>query len=166
MYFIIFGIGAGLILLSLLLGGIFDFGDFELDGFSFSVFLKPTIISVFMVVMGGIGLIAAPRIENGLLVFAISAGGALVVSTLINMLVLIPMRKAQNTSSFHQCDTIGLTAEVSLPIPQNGFGKIRYNVSGSTVTSPAVSEDGNSIPLGEKVKIVRIEKGGYICHRL
>jgi membrane-bound ClpP family serine protease len=62
-------------------------------------------------------------------------------------------------------DTIGIAAEVISKIPESGFGKIRYNISGSVVTSPAKSEDGSAISGGEKVEIIYIEKNTYFVRR-
>jgi membrane protein implicated in regulation of membrane protease activity len=80
-------------------------------------------------------------------------------------LVIVPLNKAQNTSAFDKQATIGTWAKVISPIPQGGYGKIRYSVSGSVVTSPAKSEDGGEINSGENVAIVYIEGNTYFVKR-
>jgi membrane-bound ClpP family serine protease len=87
------------------------------------------------------------------------------VAGLLNRFVIIPLYKAQNTSAFNMQDTIGTHATVISPIPQGGYGKIRYNISGSVVTSPAKSEDGREIKAGEAVDIIYVEKNTYFVRK-
>lgn len=166
MYFVMFGIGVGFVVLSFLLGEFGDFGDIE--GPSFLSFLKPSIIAIFLVVTGGLGLLIEPRVDlifGGGIVLFISVLSGLFVAGLVNRFVLVPLRRSENTSSFHKQDTVGTMAEITSPIPQGGYGKIRYSVSGSYVTGPAKSDDGNAIPCGEKVEIIYIEKNTYFVRR-
>ncbi|MCL2578329.1 MAG: hypothetical protein FWE27_09865 [Defluviitaleaceae bacterium] len=169
MYPILFGIGAGFILLSLFIGEIGDVGELELgdvDGGSVFSFLKPSIIAACMVVMGGVGMILTPyMIGGGGIVLFISALSGLAIGGLLNRFILIPLRRAFNTSAFNKQDTIGVVAEVVSPILKGGYGKIRYNISGSYVTSPAKSEDGNEIKCGENVEIIYIEQNTYFVRR-
>ena len=163
MYLILFGVGAGFIIISLIIG---ELGDVEAPlGFTF---FKPKLIAIFMVVMGGLGFLLTPNFDfigGGGIVLFISFFSGLAIAGLINRFVIIPMQKAQNTSAFHVQDTIGTFAEIISPIPQGGYGKIRYNVSGSVVTSPAKSEDGSAISQGENVEIIYIEKNTYFVRR-
>ncbi|MCL2386116.1 MAG: NfeD family protein [Defluviitaleaceae bacterium] len=163
MYFVIFGVGAGFILISLIVGELF-----EIEGTSVFSFMRPTLIAIFMVVMGGLGLLLTPRIDwvggAGIVLF-ISVVSGLLIAGLINRFILIPLHKAQNTSAFNIQDTIGVVAEVVSPIPQGGYGKIRYNISGSVVTSPAKCDDNSAIACGETVEIIYIEKNTYFVRR-
>jgi len=159
MYLVLFGVGLGFVVLSLVIGNFFSG-----EGIGFSIF-QPKLIAAFMIVTGGLGLLLTPRLGTigggeGLVLFA-SVTGGLVVAALINRFVIIPLNRAQNTSTFDKQATIGVSAEVVSKIPQGGYGKIRYNISGSTVTSPAKSEDGNQIQSGEYVEIIYIEKNTY-----
>ena len=161
MYLVMFGVGLGFIVLALLIGEVA-----EMDGSVFG-FLKPSLIAIFLVVMGGLGMILTPRLEGlPLLVAVIGFMGALFVAGVINRLVIIPLQKAQNTSAFNMQDTIGIQATVISPIPRGGYGKIRYNISGSVVTSPAKSEDGAAVKAGEAVSIVYVEKNTYFVRRV
>ncbi|MCL2400039.1 MAG: hypothetical protein FWC91_09920 [Defluviitaleaceae bacterium] len=154
MYLILLGVGAGFVLLSLIFGELA-----ELEGTVFS-FLRPTVIAVFLAVMGGVGLILTPRLES-YFVFGISAVSGLFVGFLLNRLVIVPLHKMQNTSTHDKQDLIGTTAKVALTIPQNGYGKIKYTVSGSVVTSPAKSDDGSGINKDTDVTIMYIQDNTY-----
>ena len=164
MYIVLFGVGAVFIILSFFIGGLVDT---EFEGPAFFAFLKPMLVAIFLVVVGGLGMLLAPHFDfgGGLLLFICAISG-FAVAGVVNRFILIPLHRAQNTSAFHIQDAIGATAQVISPIPQGGYGKIRYNVSGSTVTSPAKSEDGNQINSGEAVEIIFIEKSTYFVRRV
>ena len=162
MYFVFFGVGAGFVIISLLVGEISDVA------FPLPTFLKPMILATILVVTGGLGLMLTPRFDMpgaGGIVFLISALGGMAAGGLLNRFVIVPLHRAQNTSTFNMQDTIGLVAEVISPIPRGGYGKIRYNVSGSVVTSPAKSEDSEPIPAGQTVEIIYLEKNTYFVRR-
>ena len=141
MFLIFFIVGLGFILLSV----IFDI-FFDGPGSPISIF-QPKLIAIFLAVMGGVGLMlnnswgSAPFI----IVLTISAFSGLIIAALLYRLVIIPLYRAQNTSAHDKQATIGVAAKIISPIPQGGYGKISYNISGSTVTSPAKSEDGGEI---------------------
>jgi len=162
MYIVFFGVGIGFLLLSLFADAMLDF-----EGFGFAL-LQPKIIAIFMLVTGGVGL--ALNAQSGFvlmptIILVISVVSGLLVAGLIYRFVIIPLKKAENTSTFNKEDTIGSTAEVVSPIPKGGYGKIRYNVSGSFVTGPAKSEDDSEVKTGEKVFIMDIDKGTYLVRR-
>ena len=160
MYMVMFGVGVGFIVLALIIGQVAEF-----EGTMFG-FLRPSLIAVFLVVMGGVGLILTPRLDGLVLIVAlISFFAALMVAGLMHRFIMVPLERAQNTSTFNMQDTIGINATVISPIPQGGYGKIRYNVSGSVVTSPAKSEDGAAIHAGDVVSIVYVEKNTYYVRR-
>ncbi|MCL2202366.1 MAG: NfeD family protein [Defluviitaleaceae bacterium] len=160
MYLIMFGVGVGFIVLTLVIGEVA-----ELDGAVFG-FLRPSLIAVFLVVMGGFGLLLTPRLEGlPFIVMVISFVCGVIIAGLLNRFIIAPLYKTQNTSAFNMQDTIGATASVISPIPQGGYGKIRYNISGSVVTSPAKSEDGTAIKAGEHVSILYVEKNTYFVRR-
>ena len=162
MYVIFFGVGIGFILISVVIGELV-----EVEGGVFS-FLRPTLIALLLTVTGGLGLLLTPRLEETYgagFVLTISALSGLFVAFLVNQFIIRPLHKAQNTSAFYKQTVIGTMATVISPIPPGGYGKIRYSVSGSVVTGPAKSEDGEEVKNGESVDIVYIEKSIYLVRR-
>jgi len=161
MYVTLFVVGVGFILVSFLL-------DVSTESHSgpLAIF-QPKLIAVFLMVAGGMGMILSARLDmfGGTFVFTISALSGLIIAGLIHRFIIIPLFKAQNTSAHDKQATIGTWAKVISPIPQGGYGKIRYNISGSVVTSPAKSEDGGEIKNGENVAIVYIEGSTYFVRR-
>jgi membrane protein implicated in regulation of membrane protease activity len=162
MYVIFFGIGVGFVLISFLLGAVVDCDSGNGNG-PLAIF-QPKLIAAFLTVTGGAGIILSSWFDSlfsAPIVFAISVLSGLIIAGLLNRLVMIPLQRAQNTSAHDKQATIGTWAKVISPIPQGGYGKIRYSVSGSVVTSPAKSEDGGEIKNGENVAIVYIEGGTF-----
>jgi len=161
-YTIAFGVGLGFIVISLIAGEMM-----ECHSGPFS-FLQPILIAVFLTVGGGVGLLLSGRVENAVWawnVLGISIMSGFLVAAAINRFVMVPLRKAENSSSFNIQETIGKMASVISPIPQGGYGKIKYNISGAVVTSPAKSEDGNEIRNGENVEIIYISENTYYVRR-
>jgi len=159
MYFIFLGIGAGFILISLIIGELF-----EVEGVRFS-FLSPTLIASALGIMGVTGLFLTDLVP-GPFVFFFSASAGIAVSFLMNHFILKPLHKIQNTSTHDKHDLIGTIAKVALSIPQNGYGKIRYTVNGSIVTSPAKTENGDGIKKDTEVSILYIKDNTYYVRAL
>ena len=161
-YFILFGVGIVSIVLSFVVGNFFS-----AEGVGFSI-LQPKLVAAFMLVTGGMGLLLTERLGTiggpGFVLF-VSVASGVAAAMILQRFIIVPLTNAQNTSTFDMQATIGVTAEVISKIPQGGYGKIRYNISGSTVTSPAKSEDGNQIIAGEYVEIIYIEKNTYFVRK-
>jgi len=154
MYLILFGIGAGFILLTLIFGELFEFES------SMFAFLSPTIMAVTLTIMGGLGMLLTDRMGSTI-VALVSAGGGLVGGGLLHLLVIAPLHRMQSTSAHCKQELVGTVATVALTIPKGGYGKIKYNVSGSFVTSPAKCESGGSIRRDAEVVILYIEDNTY-----
>ena len=158
MYLVMLCVGAGFIVISLVAGELF-----EIEGTGF-FFVRPILIAAFLAIFGATGLVIGQAF-GPTITFAISISVAFIIAFLINRLVIVPLYKLQNTSVHDKQSLIGIGAKVSSPIPQGGYGKIRYSVNGSIVTSPAKCEDGGEIKVDESVTIRYIEKNTYFVKR-
>ena len=158
LYYVFFCIGVVYTLISLILGGIFDGldigGEGGFDGFLSG--LKPILIISFAIVFGGIGLLTIES-WSWSISLGISAGSALFVSYIINRFVVVPLYKAQNTSSPRQNELIGNSGRVVNTIPENSFGSISYCYRGNSFTSAARSLKGERIEQGKEIFIIKIE---------
>ena len=160
MYSTFFLVGIGFIVVSFFLGAIAEAESGPL------AILQPKLIAVFLTVMGGVGMIVSPMFyPSASLILTISVLSGLIIAGLLHRFVIMPLHRAQNTSAHHKQEVIGTIAKIISPIPKGGYGKIRYNVSGAVVTSPAKSEDGGEINNGENVAIVYIEGNTYFVRR-
>lgn len=160
LYTICLSIGVVYSVLSVLLGGIFDI--FNLDGnfdFPFASFLRPIIIVTFLTIFGGVGFLTYDSFFMVSLAFAFLSG--LIASFIMWKFILIPLQKAENTSSAKREELIGIEAVVLETIPVKGVGAITYSINGNKYSSPAKSVDDDKIPRFEKVLIVRIENSTF-----
>ena len=135
-----------------------DGGDFSVGRI---VALKPSTLSAFATVFGGVGMIA---LRNDLsmpraVIWASVLG--LIAMLFLTHLIINPLRRAQNTSSVSQDNLIGYTAVVSLAMEAQRFGQISYSVNGNKYSAPAKSYTGSLIAKGATVTVVAIVKGVF-----
>ena len=160
LFFVSFGIGAGFVLISFLIG---EFsGEIETD--STLAFIKPSVVSTFLIVFGLVGILLEAFFAFSTFAavnFGIAFFAGFVSSLALNRFVLIPLRKLENTSAVDRQMLIGQSAVVIEKIPQGGFGKISFTISGNKHNAPAKAEDGSEIGRHSKVEIIYIEKSTY-----
>jgi len=154
MYLALLILGMGFIVLSLIFGEALPF-----EGIG-GAFLKPVVIALALAVTGGVGLILAPM-WGSYMAFPFAAAAGLFAGFLLYRFVILPLKRIEHTSSHDKQSLIGSSAMVVLGIPQGGYGKIKYNVTGSYVTSPAKSEDGVKIEKDTEVVIAYIKNNAY-----
>jgi membrane protein implicated in regulation of membrane protease activity len=161
-FFVLFGVGLGYSVIAFIFGNVLNAADVDTD---FSVGgtvspLKPTVIAAFITAFGGSGLILArimPPYGSLPLAGLVGVG----VAFALFKLVVVPLSKAQNTSTVEIQSLIGHPAKVTIKIPQGKFGKIVYRVDGNTYSAPARAEDGKEIRRDAEVEIVYIENNTY-----
>jgi len=154
LYLTLFLIGTGFVVISLFFGEVLDFAT---TGF---FFLKPKVLALVITVMGGVGMILTPRMGS-YMAFPISLASGLFAGFLVYRFVIVPLMRLQHTSTHDKQSLIGSMAKVALTIPQGGYGKIKYTVNGSFVTSPAKTEDGSGINKDTDVVITSIKNNAY-----
>jgi membrane protein implicated in regulation of membrane protease activity len=156
-----FFVGIGLMLLSLIFGNIFevigiDGLDLDFDiGLSLFIPISPILLIFFITVYGGVGWLiwnAFPALGVIFIILLAFAAG-IVLSTLMNLFVIRPLKKAQNTSTPDSEDLVGLRAKVTETILENGFGEISYVINGNSYTSPAKGIHGEAFKAGQEVVI-------------
>ncbi|MDF2803524.1 MAG: NfeD-like [Anaerocolumna sp.] len=161
-----FLVGVALIVLSLFFSTALDaLGmeglDLDIDFLGNSIFIpiSPTLIILFLSVFGGVGWILTDYVIFFSVFFEvlIAVLSGLFVSIVIHLLVLRPLKKAQNTSTPDAKELVGLNAIVSETIFKDGFGEIRYVINGNSYVSPAKSTNGGEIIIGKDVAICWIE---------
>ncbi len=161
---ICFFVGIGLTLVSLITGqfsdifGVdgFDIGDIGID---FLLPLSPMIYVLFCTVFGGTGLIllkVCPSLSS-IIILVIAIFTGIIISTGFYRGIIIPLKKAQNTSAPAQEELIGVLAKVQESIPENGYGEISYVVNGNSYIAPARTTDGHKVQKGCEVTICWIE---------
>ncbi len=125
---------------------------------------KPIVIASFFIVFGGTGMMGERFgwTFGQALGFALVLGG--IVSTGLFKGVVEPLYRLQNTSAATRDQLIGLSALVTTPIYENGFGTISYRINDNIYNAPAKSLTGKYIAQGEKAVIVKFEGKAFIVH--
>lgn len=162
-----FFVGLGLVILSFIAGSLLDFLgidgiDLDLDMFGpdISLPLSPRLLILFVTVFGGIGwiLMNSNHPLSAFLIILIAAASGLAASLLFQIAIIIPLKKAENTSAPDTEELIGVLARVTERVPEKGFGEITYIVNGNSYTAPAKSTTGEAIKKGDDVSICWIEE--------
>lgn len=168
-----FLVGTVYTVISFLLGQLFDFididGDIDFDGDASGVNispLKPIVIVAFVTVFGGIGTIMMKIGLAAIIALVISLLSGLLIAFIIYRYIVVPLYKAQNTSSASQQELIGLKAKMKLGAKDDKFGRITYAINGNSYSSPAKSIDGKEIHTNEDVVIIDIKKNIFFVDKL
>jgi hypothetical protein len=127
-----------------------DVGGHEVSVLS----LSPISIAAFITSFGGIGIIAAQGFgadAGTSLLWAIF--GSIIVAIISHLLFFYIFIAPQASSALKPSDILGITAEVTAPIPGNSVGEIAYVAMGERHTATARSADGRTISRGAIVTI-------------
>ncbi|MEK7724154.1 MAG: hypothetical protein AAB336_07400 [Acidobacteriota bacterium] len=169
-FLVIGGIGFLFLLISLLIGDLFDMVgvevDSNLDGHDFGL-LDSRVVSVFLTAFGGFGAIgtiwgfgAMPSSGFGVL-------GGIAFGAVVYYFGKL-LHSQQVTSSVSIEDLIGRTAQVTVTIMPNQLGQVTFTVGEERVEKLARSADNTELKIGTIVKIdafagdsvlVRADKG-------
>ena len=168
-YLILVGIGFVYALLGLLGQGVSDIDlpnfDLGLDAGDVPSFdhgeiglasISPMSIASFVTAFGGFGFVSSQLfgVSTGVsLLYA--AGGGLAVGGMAQ-LIFIYIFSRQTSSLRTQQDVIGVSAEVTIPIPEGGVGQIALVARGSRTTYSARTKPGQAFAQGEIVQVVEL----------
>ena len=187
-YLVCFFLGLGFAVLSALLAGVFhghmgphvdaggvhvDLGASHTDGthapatdgdVHFSP-LSPVSIALFVTSFGGIGLLCKRAGQPLFLQLPLAAASGLLIGGAVSYAFFRIMLSTQASSHARAGEEIGLEAEITVPIPNNGLGEIAYVVRGTRFTNPARTVDGKELPAHVMVKIVRQAGNTYFVQK-
>ena len=118
--------------------------------------LSPATISVFLATFGGVGIILTSLAKVKLIVsLPVSALAGTVVAGFVMVLFYHLFTKVQGSSEARAGRAVGLTGEVTVPVPKDGVGQVAYILRGARLTATARSQDGKPIPGHAPIRIVR-----------
>jgi len=119
--------------------------------------LSPITVASFITTFGGIGVLCTQLFNCSAGVgLVVSTIGGLAVSGLMYLFYSQVLVRSQGSSEIHVGELIGLHAEVTVPIGETSPGQVVYQTKTGRMSSMARSVDGNPIPRGQFVKIVRM----------
>lgn len=149
------GIGFVFLLITLIVGDIFDSFGFEtgLDGAGDGHgFLDSRVLSVFVTAFGGVGAIG---IQMGLSIVASSLlglAGGIVLGGIVSLFARF-LYKQQSTSSVTTTQLIGRTAQVTVSIAPGSLGQVSCRVGEERVEKLARARDNREIKAGAMVRV-------------
>lgn len=133
----------------------FSGGDtsFDIDGLSL---VSVKTVACFLLGFGWTGVLCYPEIQNqwwlGIVAFSVGALFMLIVYYLLCQV----LRLSQN-ATFDTAQSVGTVGDVYLRIPpgKGQLGKVMVSVAGSLHELLAESADGDELPTGCKVRVVK-----------
>lgn len=155
LFAIIGGVGFLFLLISLVVGDVFEAVGFDLDGGANGTdfgLLDSRVIAVFLTAFGGFGVIA---VQNGLGAVGASIAGLLggvVFAAVVSVFgrFLIGQQASSSVTDEHM---IGRTAQVTVTIKPGSVGQITAKIGDERVERIARAKDGIEISSGSIVKV-------------
>ncbi len=149
-------------LLSDALDGMFEF--LSIDG---PDYIKPMVIVGFITTFGGSGILLTEYVTSiALIVIPLALIVAFFTSVLIYLFYVKPMNNAEVSTGFTYQDLIGKIGEVSIPLPEDGYGEVTVNIGGGNTNQIAKSFEHHSIPSGEKVVVIDVKESVLLVSKL
>ncbi len=128
---------------------------------------NPLVAVSFLTVFGGIGITFSKFFNwSWLFVLIIALGSGIIISVILYNLVAKPLYRSENSSDVSREKLLGVQAEVTTDIMENGFGTIKYTVNSIKYTGPARHIDNKPVKQGEKVLICKIENNIFYISEL
>lgn len=164
------GIGFLFLVISLLIGDLFDFIGFDLDGsldgHDFGI-LDSRVICIFLTAFGGFGAIGTIWGFGALLSSGFGLFGGVFFGAIVFYFGKF-LHSQDNTTPVRNEDLIGKPAQVTVTIMPNQLGQVTFIVGEERVEKLARSADNTQIEVGTNVRIddfagdsvlVRADKG-------
>ncbi|MBY0120963.1 hypothetical protein [Bacillus sp. S/N-304-OC-R1] len=136
------------------------FGD-VVEGLSEGTnFLNPVLILAFLTFLSSIGyLLEALTALNSFLILVIAAIFSIILDTLLNVFVLIPLSKSEESLVYTEDSLKGRLGNVIIPIPENGFGEVLIESISGRISKPAASFENKNIEEGKQVLVIDVKNG-------
>ena len=134
------------------LDGIFDFMSIDL--------FNPTVLAGAITVFGGAGVLLTrySGLEAGPV-----AGLAVLIAAFMGMLMYFGFVRTANRSEvstgFSMAELPGKIGEITVPVPESGFGEVMVRVGAGNSLHTAASFEQRLLPAGERVVVVDIRDG-------
>ncbi len=128
---------------------------------------SPLVIAFFLTCFGATGIILTKLGFFGVLAIVCAlAAGTVLAWLLLNFFNKV-LGNLQSSSEVRLSALVGEEAEVTVAIPEQGFGEIAYVAMGQRITAPARSNEAVLIPRFAAVRITRIVGNNfYVSKRI
>jgi hypothetical protein len=136
------------------------FGDF-LEGIAEATgFLNPILLLAFITFTSASGYIFEILTSfSHILIISISVIIAIILDVFLNVFVLIPLSRAEESLVYTTQSLRGRVGDVIIPIPVDGFGEVIIKSASGSIAKSAVSFENKAIAEGKKVLIIEVKDG-------
>ncbi|MFB5283077.1 hypothetical protein [Peribacillus sp. Hz7] len=93
------------------------------------------------------------------LVASLSFVISLIMVTLLNLFILIPISTAEESLAFTEDDLQGRVGRVLTAVPVDGFGEVLIESNSGNIAKPAASYNNEAIPFDTKVLVIEVKEG-------
>ncbi len=112
-------------------------------------FLNPVLIFAFVTILSACGyLLERLSSLHYLLILGIGCSMHLLLSSLLNVFVLVPLSSAEESLVYKETDLKGRIGTVITTIPADGYGEVMIDSTSGRIAKPATSFDKVPIPNG------------------
>ncbi|WP_322904637.1 protease [Paenibacillus campi] len=132
-------------------------GGLELPGVDF---VKPIVLAGTVTVFGGAGIILDKYTTLStaiVLVFSLAAG--ILGAVLVFFAYIKPMEHSEVSTGYSIRELVGKIGEITIPVPEIGYGEVMVRLSGGNVVHIASSFDRSLIAAGVRVVIIEEQDG-------
>jgi NfeD-like C-terminal, partner-binding len=158
LFVVIGGIGFVFLLISLVVGDIFEAVGFDLNagdsGLDFG-FLDSRVLAVFITAFGGFGAIGAQMGYGAVVCSLIGLLGGVIFGGVVSLFGRFLIGQ-QASSSVTDSDLVGRTAQVTVAIKSGEIGQITARIGDERIDRIARSADGEEIKIGTMVTVAAI----------
>ncbi|MCJ8011648.1 protease [Paenibacillus sp. KQZ6P-2] len=123
-------------------------------------FLKPMVIASAVTVFGGAGILLTHYTGWGsAVVVLLSVAIAIAISALVYLFYVKPMDNSENSTGYSVRELSGRIGEVTIPIPETGFGEVMIKLGAGNTLHIASSLERRQLSAGTRVVVVDVLDG-------
>ena len=139
-------------------GGDSDAGDVDIDGDGGLLPIPLSAIAFFFTAFGFVGVVGGATSAGAVSLFVFAAVIAVLAGMMSNQ-AFKWIRGSSASSEVMDYELEGNIAKVALPLSADHRGKIIVDIAGAREQMTALPADGSAIDAGERVVIVKVERG-------
>jgi membrane-bound ClpP family serine protease len=122
--------------------------------------INPTVVLAFITIFSAMAFLLEKFTSiHSLIILLASMVTALILVTVLNVFVLIPLSQAEATLAYSDTDLKGRVGKVITAIPTDGFGEVLLEGYGGNIAKTAVSFENEAISYGTKVLVIEVRDG-------
>jgi hypothetical protein len=161
LYLIALSIGLMYVLLTIVFGDLVDFGW---EGMPF---LSPTTLFTFLIIFGGVGTYVQDHYHlSAWKLMSLSIVIGFVVSTIIAIVVVIPLKKADVTAGFTSNDLIDQMGTLSAICSHEVLGEVVVSYKGTKIAYPCKHVNEGTLSIGTTVLLTKRDEHYFLVKEL